>query len=111
MAPRRVLDTVRQHWGVENNLHWPPLDVVFHEDDARSRKTMHGKTCLSSAGWRWIFLTPILAQGVQGRDSVVNGAILAPECLADHSSHSLRVLRQDQRLFIGHRVPLRFGAG
>ncbi len=24
-------------WGVENNLHWP-LDVVFHEDDARSRK-------------------------------------------------------------------------
>jgi predicted transposase YbfD/YdcC len=37
MAPRRVLDTVRQHWGVENNLHWP-LDVVFHEDDARSRK-------------------------------------------------------------------------
>lgn len=35
--PRRVLEIVRLHWGVENNLHWP-LDVVFHEDDARSRK-------------------------------------------------------------------------
>jgi predicted transposase YbfD/YdcC len=34
---RRVLDIVRTHWSVENNLHWA-LDVVFHEDDARSRK-------------------------------------------------------------------------
>lgn len=37
MPPRRVQEIVRTHWGVENNLHWP-LDVVFHEDDARSRK-------------------------------------------------------------------------
>ena len=37
MPPRQVLEIVRQHWNVENNLHWP-LDVVFHEDDARSRK-------------------------------------------------------------------------
>jgi predicted transposase YbfD/YdcC len=37
MTARRVLETVRLHWGVENNLHWP-LDVVFHEDDARTRK-------------------------------------------------------------------------
>jgi len=37
MIPRRVLETIRLHWGVENNLHWP-LDVVFHEDDARTRK-------------------------------------------------------------------------
>jgi predicted transposase YbfD/YdcC len=28
---------VRSYWGVENNLHWP-LDVVFDEDDARTRK-------------------------------------------------------------------------
>ena len=27
----------RAHWGVENNLH-RPLDVIFNEDDARSRK-------------------------------------------------------------------------
>lgn len=28
---------VRMHWGIENHLHWT-LDVVFHEDDARSCK-------------------------------------------------------------------------
>ena len=28
---------VREHWGVENGLHWP-LDVAFREDDCRIRK-------------------------------------------------------------------------
>jgi predicted transposase YbfD/YdcC len=37
MPPRRVMEIVRMHWSVENSLHWK-LDVVFHEDDARSRK-------------------------------------------------------------------------
>jgi predicted transposase YbfD/YdcC len=37
MTPRQVLETVRSHWGVENHLHWP-LDVVFNEDAARTRK-------------------------------------------------------------------------
>jgi len=37
LAPRRALEVMRQHWGIENQLHWP-LDVVFHEDDARTRK-------------------------------------------------------------------------
>ncbi len=32
-----VLRIVRQHWGIENCLHWP-LDVVLDEDLARSRK-------------------------------------------------------------------------
>jgi len=36
-TPRKVMDFVRKHWSVENNLHWP-LDVVFDEDDARTRK-------------------------------------------------------------------------
>lgn len=31
---------IRQHWGVENRLHWV-LDVVFREDDSRIRKD-HG---------------------------------------------------------------------
>lgn len=31
---------MRDHWGVENNLHWV-LDVVFHDDLARLR-TGHG---------------------------------------------------------------------
>ena len=37
LSARRLLDVVRAHWSVENQLHWT-LDVVFDEDDARSRK-------------------------------------------------------------------------
>ena len=36
MPPKTMMETMRSHWGVENNLHWP-LDVVFNEDDARTR--------------------------------------------------------------------------
>jgi predicted transposase YbfD/YdcC len=37
LHPRKMLEVVRAHWGVENKLHWT-LDVVFDEDHARSRK-------------------------------------------------------------------------
>lgn len=37
MTARKLLETAREHWGVENRLHWK-LDVVFHEDEARARK-------------------------------------------------------------------------
>jgi predicted transposase YbfD/YdcC len=37
LHPRKMLEVVRTHWTVENQLHWT-LDVVFNEDDARSRK-------------------------------------------------------------------------
>lgn len=37
LSPNRLAETVRAHWTIENQLHWS-LDVVFHEDDARSRK-------------------------------------------------------------------------
>ena len=37
LTPRKAVEVVRQHWAIENQLHWP-LDVVFDEDDARSRK-------------------------------------------------------------------------
>lgn len=40
LSAKRLLDTVRQHWTIENRLHWP-LDVVLHEDSARNRKD-HG---------------------------------------------------------------------
>ena len=36
-SPERLLDTMRQHWSIENQSHWV-LDVVFREDEARSRK-------------------------------------------------------------------------
>jgi predicted transposase YbfD/YdcC len=41
-APRKALQIARAHWSVENNLHWP-LDVVFDEDDSRTRRD-HGPT-------------------------------------------------------------------
>ena len=37
LTPRKLAETVRAHWTIENQLHWS-LDVVFHEDDARTRK-------------------------------------------------------------------------
>ncbi len=37
LSPQRTLEVTRMHWSVENQLHWR-LDVVFNEDDARTRK-------------------------------------------------------------------------
>lgn len=37
LSPARLAEVVRAHWSIENGLHWT-LDVVFHEDDARTRK-------------------------------------------------------------------------
>jgi predicted transposase YbfD/YdcC len=36
-SARLILDATRQHWAVENSLHWV-LDVIFREDDARIRR-------------------------------------------------------------------------
>jgi predicted transposase YbfD/YdcC len=33
---KRLMHVVRDHWHVENRLHWV-LDVTFHEDDSRIR--------------------------------------------------------------------------
>jgi predicted transposase YbfD/YdcC len=40
MTAADLLTVVRAHWDIENGLHWS-LDVVFREDDCRSRKD-HG---------------------------------------------------------------------
>jgi predicted transposase YbfD/YdcC len=37
MAAKKLLQVVRSHWAIENQLHWI-LDVVFAEDAHRSRK-------------------------------------------------------------------------
>jgi predicted transposase YbfD/YdcC len=40
LTPAKLLEVVRAHWSIENHLHWT-LDVVFNEDEARTRKN-HG---------------------------------------------------------------------
>jgi predicted transposase YbfD/YdcC len=37
MAPKKLLQVTRSHWGIENRLHWI-LDVHFAEDRNRARK-------------------------------------------------------------------------
>jgi len=37
LTPAKVLEVKRAHWSIENHLHWT-LDVLFDEDDARTRK-------------------------------------------------------------------------
>ena len=37
LTPAKLAEVVRAHWSIENQLHWV-LDVVFDEDDARTRK-------------------------------------------------------------------------
>jgi predicted transposase YbfD/YdcC len=44
-SAERVLEIVRAHWTIENQLHWV-LDVVFDEDRARNRKD-HGAENIS----------------------------------------------------------------
>ena len=36
MNPKRALKCIRQHWGIENGLHWT-MDVIFDEDRSRYR--------------------------------------------------------------------------
>ncbi len=36
LSGERFTEVVREHWGVENRLHWR-LDVVMNEDQARAR--------------------------------------------------------------------------
>lgn len=45
LTPQRLAEVFRAHWSVENHLH-RQLDVVFREDQARSRKN-HAPTNLS----------------------------------------------------------------
>jgi len=48
----RMLSITRRHWSVENHLH-RQLDVVFREDDARTRKDNARAIYRSFDAWHW----------------------------------------------------------
>lgn len=37
VSPERLVEVTRQHWGIENRLHWV-LDVTMQEDQSRNRR-------------------------------------------------------------------------
>jgi predicted transposase YbfD/YdcC len=84
LSPERLNEVVRQHWGVENRLHWR-LDVAMNEDQDRTRLgngphnlavmrhmalnamqregskgSLRGK--IKRAGWEDAYLSKLLAQ-------------------------------------------------
>ncbi len=83
-SPERLNEVAREHWGVENRLHWR-LDVIMNEDQDRTRlghgpenlailrhmalnamQTEGSKGSLRGkfkhAGWNDAFLSKLLAQ-------------------------------------------------
>ena len=47
-SPRLIAEAIRDHWGVENGLHWR-LDVVFRKDSSRYRNRVGAcKSCRDS---------------------------------------------------------------
>ena len=66
LNPQKLLEVVREHWAIENQLHWP-LDVVFDEDDARSRKDYAPENLAVIRRIALNLLTTHPAQGTVGR--------------------------------------------
>jgi predicted transposase YbfD/YdcC len=66
LSPQKVLEVVREHWAIENQLHWP-LDVVFDEDDARSRKNYAPENLAVIRRIALNMLTAHPAEGTVGR--------------------------------------------
>lgn len=85
-AAKQVLRAVRQHWGIENRLHWV-LDVVFQEDKARTRSTT-GHAAQNLALLNKIALNVIRHDKTQG----VGGGIKAKRQVAGWRSDFLETL-------------------
>ncbi len=62
LSPERLNEVVREHWGVENRLHWR-LDVVMNEDQDRTRLG-HGPENLAIL--RHMALNAIQKEGSKG---------------------------------------------
>jgi predicted transposase YbfD/YdcC len=52
LSGERFNEVAREHWGVENRLHWR-LDVVMNEDQDRTAWAMDHTTSQCCDTWRW----------------------------------------------------------
>jgi predicted transposase YbfD/YdcC len=71
LSARKMLEVVRTHWSIENNLHWV-LDVLFAEDACRTRKD-HAPENLAAI--RRIAINVL--QGVQGPQRISHKMLMA----------------------------------
>lgn len=55
----RIAHSIRNHWQIENNLHWV-LDVVFREDESRIRDE---RTALNFAWFRKMAISLLAKDG------------------------------------------------
>lgn len=49
-SPARLLQIVREHWGIENKLHWR-RDALFHEDQTRTKSPTFGQALAAVNNW------------------------------------------------------------
>jgi predicted transposase YbfD/YdcC len=49
-SPQRLLQIVREHWGIENKLHWR-RDAVLHEDQTRTKSPRVGQALAAINNW------------------------------------------------------------
>jgi len=88
--PQRLLDCIRGHWAVENNLHWC-LDISFADDERRIRKG-HGAENFAR-------LSRIALNLLKAQTKHKAGIKRKRKCCAWNHKYLARVLtRQDQGL-------------
>ena len=65
---KKLLQTARSHWGIENSLHWV-LDVAMGEDDSRIRKNNapENMAALRRIALNLLKQEKTLKRGVQGK--------------------------------------------
>ena len=90
----QILSAVRNHWGVENRLHWV-LDVAFREDHSRIRK---GNAVQNMATLRR------LTQSVLQRDKTVNIGVAGKRLKAGWDNDYLLSLLTGQNQQTGQTV-------